>query len=296
MDMKQIITATVAVILVCLVAIPLIDQSSESVYTTDQNTTEYYIMSDKNTDITIQYTNGKILLNDKDITDVLSITEYRPVIITDSFIVATLNQDLYIFHDNIRDEATTVTMSGGSANYTDITSSTQRDLSYTLSYVWSESGSYGLFKTDGESTQSFNVSTDNTYYVLPFNTYRVGYGACYGLYEYKGAEMVKAIIPAAFSPTSPTDIPAAESVVFNIGIDEAKSDRLHYNISLNSTNTNTVLNNVTVPADSMLFLAPIEYEMISQNDSMIITILDLIPVLLVAAVLIGIGYSIMRRD
>lgn len=293
MDMKQIITATVAVILVCLVAVPLIDQSSESVYTMDQNTTQYYMMSDKTTNVTIQYTDGKVLLNDTEIP--LSKTQYLPVIITDSFIVSTLSTDLYVFHDNVRDRTTTLTMSDGSAKYTDTTSSTQKDLSYTMNCVLSENGNYGLFKTS-PSKQSFNVSKDNTYYVMPYNSFRSSFGTCYGLYEYKGAEMVDAIIPAAFSPTSPNDIPAAESVVFNIGIDETNSDRAHYNISLNSTNTNATLNDVAVPADSMIFLAPIEYKMISQNDSTILTILDLIPVLLIAAVLIGIGYSIMRRD
>lgn len=294
MDIKQIITATVAVILICLVAIPLIQTSSEGLYSTENNTSEKYLMaSDGSGTTTIEFTSGGYIA-DGVTTPYDETTRWMVKVFWPGGFVkynGTIgSMDLNktgtdtrmnvskIVYDSQADTLTYTTTTG------DITIS---DVPYM--YYMSDQGNYGFFKA---SEEDININKNVDFFIICEDTYKPNFGSFRAIYTYNNGEIKDTIFTPQFAEGQTYNFQNT-TITFNLTIDDV--DSRHYTITgfsdLNINDTAIDSNTVT-----LAIIAPIEYEYVSDNDSIIITILDLIPILLIAAVLIGIGYSIMRRD
>lgn len=101
-------------------------------------------------------------------------------------------------------------------------------------------------------------------------------------------------IDAKYTYSSGVTTPYPYDVEINMTISEIENNDLSVKIDnfyKTVTNESGEKTNATI-----LLVVPIKYMAISNNNAILLSIINIIPILLIAAVLIGIGYSIMRRD
>lgn len=290
MDIKQIITATVAVILICLVAIPLIQTSSEGIYSTTNNTTEMFLMtSAKDTEsVTLEFATGSYKVNGEEVPTVGN-TTYRIKAFWPGGMLKAPSTAVIQFNEDGNSSVKNVTKL--------VYDPEKRTITYTVAsgdtvienvpyiYYMSNNGDYGLFRT----LEVCNISKNTDYFVFCDDTFRSGFGSYKSGYIYKNGEVVDTILDPKFAPNQ-NDYTAA-TISFDLNIVDVDSQ--HFTVGPQTT---VSVNDTTLDNTFISVIAPIEYKYVSDNDSIVITILDLIPILLIAAVLIGIGYSLMRRD
>lgn len=295
MEMKQIITATVAVILICLVAIPLIDGLENNIQSQIQNTSERYSAAVSGLDKDLKYTinedkkvllNGEIVIGTNDGTS----QTHQLVAICDEFVIArnTVNHEYFYLFDNtstkllkditfLTDGTYSATQNNGSNVYTG---------SYTNLVYSCNDGDMGVFANPntigGGKTPDVWVNNDSevwllsTYYAqTPGNVYLTYKGTTAGM-----TELIKFVATPATVTYDSTPI---------------IQDETPYSKKITFSNMMTV-NDQEVSCWNVQIIAPLEYTGYTVNDKTVLTLVDLIPVLLIAALLVGIGYSIMRRD
>lgn len=289
MDIKQIITATVAVILICLVAIPLIQTSSEGIYSTENNTTERFMMaSDSSEVVTLGFSTSNGY-------SVNGVTVPQPS-------VSTWNVKAFwpggfakyngtgFMEINGNGEATRFNITkivydpaASTLTYTTTTEDVVvNDVPYM--YYMADNGDYGLFV----SNNPVSINKDTDYFIFVENTNLNGVGGFRSGYVYNNDSLVETIIDPKLAVTDRNF--QDTTITFNLNIEDV--DRYHFTI--NGVTDLTVGGSVI--STPITIVAPIEYKYTTDNESIIISLLDLIPILLIAAVLIGIGYSLMRRD
>lgn len=283
MEMKQIITATVAVILICLVAVPLIDDSTKEVYSVAQNTTQkYYATSsgDLSEDLTItlestnNYTiNGE---NYQFLNNIVMITDTG-----DMWIIYGDNYNLYQKNSNYAQRS--LGIGGSTTFYTDGTykATTSAGVEYTGTFgnviYPSIDGDLGYFLN---KTAYANDASD----VIFFSISNASYGAMFAIkYKATGEEVEKIVSPFA----SGAEVTLSDAAISYDTTDETIADNAINGLTYKVGDTSYTLR---------AFIAPLEYKTITENDSVILTILNLIPVMLIVALVLGIGYSIARRD
>ena len=283
MEMKQIITATVAVILICLVAVPLIDDSTKEVYSVAQNTTQrYYATSSsdlsENLTITLE-TDNTYTINGKR----YDVAPNNIVMITDTgdmWVMYTNNYNLFQKSNNGIQRSLMV---GGSTTfYTDGTykATTNTGTEYTGTFgnliYPSIDGDLGYFIN---STAYADDASDVIFFSIAASN-----GAMFAI-EYKatGEEVEKIVSPFA----SGAEVTLTDAAISYNSTDETIADNAINGLTYKVGDTSYTVKS---------FIAPLEYKTITENDSVILTILNLIPVMLIVALVLGIGYSIARRD
>ena len=155
MDIKQIITATVAVILICLVAIPLVDASTETVKTSMNNVAERYMMSESTTgEITIEATEtaGTFIINGESKT--INAGDYADFwcVLTNNLFVRLYSTSSWVLFDGLPVASTNLGTTGkvviNSEGWTVTVPSGSGAGTYTGTYDWicypNEKGNYGL--------------------------------------------------------------------------------------------------------------------------------------------------------
>lgn len=290
MDIKQIITATVAVILICLVAIPLIQTSSEGIYSTENNTTERFMMaSDSSEVVTLGFSTANGY-------SVNGVTVPQPSISTWNVKAfwpggfAKYNGTGFM-EINGNGEATRFNVTkivydpaASTLTYTTLTEDVVvNDVPYM--YYMADNGDYGLFV----STSPVSINKDTDYFIFVENTNLAGTGAFRSGFVYNNDSLVETIIDPKLAGSDKNF--QDTTITFNLNIEDV--DRYHFTID---GVTDLTVGGSMISPQTITIVAPIEYKYTTDNESIIISLLDLIPILLIAAVLIGIGYSLMRRD
>lgn len=295
MEMKQIITATVAVILICLVAIPLIDGLENNIQSQIQNTTERYSAAVNGLDEDLTYTtdeNKNVLLNGEIIIGTKQETNqtHQLVAICDEFVLVrnTSNYEYFFIFDNTSTKVlkditflTDGTYSANQNNGSNVYTGTYTNLVYSCN-----DGNMGVFSNPNtiSGTEAPNVWVNNdseiwllsTYYAqTPGNVYLTYKGTTAGM-----TELLK------YTTTTATATYDSTPII---------QDETPYSKKITFSNMMTV-NDQEVSCWNVQIIAPLEYTGYTVNDKAVLTLVDLIPVLLIAALLVGIGYSIMRRD
>lgn len=281
MEMKQIITATVAVILICLVAVPLIDDSTKEVYSFTQNATQRYYASgsgDLSEDLTIT------LVSKDNYTINGESYELNPngaVMITDTGDMWILyNDNYYLYKNKIYNS---LSIGGSTTFYTNgtykATTATGTEYTGTFSNVIYPS-------IDGDLGYFFNTTAyaDDASDIIFFSTSRNTNGAMFAIKCGATGEGVENIVSPFISGS---DVTLTDFTISYNAADETIADNVINGLTYKIGDTEYTVRT---------FIAPLEYKTISENDSVIITILNLIPVMLIVALVLGIGYSIARRD
>ena len=289
MEIKQIITATIAVILITLVAIPLINTSAESIQTESQNTTEWFSMA-ADEDVTIEFgENGVYTLNgvqiDNPSTISWSMKCFSPqIMIKFNNNAATANA---VLADKTRiANISKVVYSNGTLEITTTTNTSTINVDFF--YYMDPKGTWGMFQG---YTLPIHIDKDQEYYVIGQSSIVTGTGEYASAFLYKNGERISTVFNPIFTETYNGELTDA-TVELPMTIDQV--DSKHFDIT--AVSKPVVNGNVSFSVSSAYVVAPLEYHMISENDSIIITLLEIVPVLLIAALLLGIGYSIMRRD
>lgn len=282
MEMKQIITATFAVILICLVAVPLIDTSSEQVRSVEQNTSQRYYATSSDgltEDLTIKLeSENRYTINGEPFT-LNSIT-----IIADTAMWVLYGNNYNLYQTATSTTQKSLNIGGSTTFYTDgtykATSSTGTEYTGTFSKLIYPSidGNLGYF-------MSSTAYADNDAEIIFFSITNSN-GAMFAEKYKASGEFVESII-SPFSASGSVTL-SSPSVVYSTNeSDDTVADRKIKALTYTVGETEYTC---------YAFIAPIDYTTISDNDSIVISLLDMIPVLLIAALLIGIGYSIMRRE
>lgn len=300
--MKQIITATIAVILVCLVATPLIDDAARSISTVEQNTGERFDMykGQISGEIEITTAAGSITVGDTTIntvdngvpsflfvSDVIQVTaggspSYPTVKVIDS-----KNGIVYNMGSST---STKVSISGDTVSYA--ISETTYTAKFTWCYVFSINGNYGQwYEYGGNSAKNVYIDNKSDVFLIKGPASSNTEPSEFGLFKFDGSTVKPVSVVKLTYSASPGTVTSMSASEYTIKAPTITNTDLGYYISdFDAT--------MTVGENSyyLAVLAPIEYHIITDEQSVVISLLQILPVLMIAAVIIGIGYAIMRRD
>lgn len=284
MDMKQIIAATVAVILICLVAIPLISDSTEQIKTVGTNSSNRYVVVDAEDSFRIESTGtpGTFLINGESKT----VDYFRILAETISiYLNPTSTEIAYPGMTGITSFSTTAGnyINFENGNWTLHTAT----LDVTQPYSWilhtSETGNYGMYAP----SSSTSVMVDNDAKIYASQIQSVSDGTVTRPFMIVSGTIDDGFVGKYFSYNSNT------SQSYNLTtVAKLNGEKGEVSSDLNSLTTE--FNGTTF--QPILFYVPLEYHYISEMDSATRTILTMIPVLLVASVILGIAYTFTRRD
>lgn len=279
-----VVGLVVAILIVTVVAIPIIEDSSKEVRSTVQNTAQkYYATSsgDLSEDLTItleSVSNYKINGESYD----LSLNNV--VIITDTgdiWVIYANNYNLYQKSDNYAQRS--LGIGGSTTFYTDGTykATTSAGVEYTGTFsnviYPSNDGDLGYFIN---STAYANDASD----VIFFSITNASYGAMFAIkYKATGEEVEKIVSP--FSN-------GAEVTLTNAAISYNSTDETIADNAINGLTYKVGDTSYTLRA----FIAPLEYKTITNNDSAVISIINIIPIVLIVSMLVSIVGMIFVRS
>ena len=279
-----VVGLVVAILIVTVVAIPIIEDSSKEVRSTVQNTAQkYYATSsgDLSEDLTItleSVSNYKINGESYD----LSLNNI--VIITDTgdiWVIYANNYNLYQKNDNYAQRS--LGIGGSTTFYTDGTykATTSAGVEYTGTFsnviYPSNDGDLGYFIN---STAYANDASD----VIFFSITNASYGAMFAIkYKATGEEVEKIVSP--FSN-------GAEVTLTNAAISYNSTDETIADNAINGLTYKVGDTSYTLRA----FIAPLEYKTITNNDSAVISIINIIPIVLIVSMLVSIVGMIFVRS
>lgn len=294
-----VICILVMVVLVATVAIPVIEDAKEAQITVAQNSTEHFSLASTDVEtITISFTSSSISVNDY-IIDATTVNGARMIAFSDDVVIfnnSSSPTNGVLINGSISSAATNLTeividTTTNSITYSDTTINYTGELYYA-----SESGDYGAFKYNSDIFR-FNKDT-----VMFACSYQTGLNNAElspstvlltGLFKgtYDNFEPV-----FSYSTTADTVYTSLSAILENV---EKVDD-----ICLTSkTNTDIKITGVTSVGEytrsiggNSYIVVPLEYTYYSDNNSMIIALLSVLPlILLIVPVMCAVGL-ITRRD
>lgn len=285
MKLQGIITATIAVIMIMLIAVPLIDDASKTVYSVENNPNAQYNMN-SGEKLTITGSAPNYVLNG---TPLDSYNGYYLIVSDNIFISEGSAQTIIVDAANNNRIQTpsevTFTAENGTWSYT--YGSTTKTGSYSFLFYPEANGPYGLYA----NTPGYMTKGETGYIICPTGGSDPNYRPCF-IAEIKD-KAVTSILSDPFILTTGNVITPIELSPSDISLNVDDSKDLELSDWYGSNNRVTY--NGTSQATINLML-PVEYKILTENESTILTILGLIPVLLIVALVIGIGYEVARRD
>ena len=293
MEIKQIITATVAVILICLVAIPLIDVSAKNVELSENNSVQNYMMAGTGDDLRIEYVStASYLVNGKSLT----VTDddrskFYPIFFCDNLMVA-LGNTGGVYSPFNTAEPTSLKTSGDYVEFSNGTWTTSiSGVTNSHTYEWlmvpNEQGDYGLFRFN-----THNITVDNNATI---------YALC-EIYSYSEGTTTNYSRSIVYGTVDDGLTGLAWAYVDSTIKDVTAESQFTLKLTGEKGEVSSTLKGVygqwgnSTERQIYTVIAPIEYHYLDDNGKIIVDLLKIIPILLIAALLIGIGYSIMRRD
>ncbi len=262
-----VLSILVAVIIVATVAIPVIEDSSKDIQTTVQNTAQkYYATSsgDLTEDLTITLeANNRYTINGES----YSLTVANIAIITDTgdlWVLYANNYNLYQKSNN--HVSVSLSIGGSTTFYTDgtykATSSTGTEYTGTFNNVIYPS-------TDGDLGYFLNTTAyaDDTSDIIFFSI-SANNGALFAIdYKATGEEVEKIVSPFA----SGAEVTLTDVAISYDSTDETIADNAINGLTYKVGDTSYTINS---------FIAPLGYKTVTNKDSAMISILQIVPLLL----------------
>ena len=262
-----VLSILVAVIIVATVAIPVIEDSSKDIHSTVQNTTQRYYAtssSDLSEDLTITLeTDNTYTINgeryDASPNNIVMITDTG-----DMWVIYSNNYNLYQKSDNYAQRS--LGIGGFTTFYTDGTykATTSAGVEYTGTFsnviYPSKDGDLGYFLN---STAYADDASDVIFFSISGTN-----GAMFAIkYKATGEEVKKIVSPFA----SGAEVTLTDAAISYNSTDETIADNAINGLTYKVGDTSYTLR---------AFIAPLEYKTISENDSAMISILQIVPLLL----------------
>lgn len=291
MDMKQIITATVAVILVCLVAVPIIDSSTETINTEQNNSTAYFTMVPETAGtIEVSHLDGNTYKFGNSEYTITKTTQ----IITDTVVVRMDTTGSFTLYDPVNGKQTSfstsnnlITFENGVCKYNTSTGQAM-EAAYSVLYIPDNNGNIGMYFGNGSLPLYLDDGQDIFIISNPLNA------VMFSAKMTKTGDLTYYYEPKVFD-MQPNGTITDYNGNLNVAIDMSEAGDSPTG-TWKFSKTAIVATPEGQSPMTLFYIAPITYHVITENDSIIISLLDLIPVLLIAALIVGIGYSIARRD
>lgn len=275
MELKQILGAIVAVIIICTVAIPIIDSMPSTAYSYAEN--EQYsnkLAFVESPTLEIELTNAstrEMKINDNTITYNGSFT-----IISSGFGIGAASSNTNLFLISAESNTTLATgdkisITSGAWTFTPTSGSTQSGQIDWILYP-DESGTWAKF-----ANLNAKVSADSTIYVAGG---AAGTSGC-----------AKGSVEGDF--TTEWIYPTGSTMTITLNKTPIEGG-LSYNVDCTNGISSTNGTSSTSGTGTGYVYAPIKYKV--ESNSIVDTIVDIIPVLLISAVLIWIASGFVRRD
>lgn len=277
-----VVGLVVAILIVTVVAIPIIDDASKDIHSTVQNTTQkYYATSsgDLSEDLTITLeSTNKYTINGESYDYINNI-----VIITDTGDMWVIYGDNYNLYQKSGNYAQRSLLVGGSTTfYTDGTykATTSSGTEYTGTFgnviYPSKDGDLGYFLN---TTAYVDDASDVIFFSITASN-----GAMFAI-EYKatGEEVEKIVSPYA----SGTEVTLTDAAISYNSTDETIADNAINGLTYKVGDTSYTLRS---------FIAPLNYKTITNNDSAVISIINIIPIVLIVSMLVSIVGMIFVRS
>lgn len=302
MEVKQIITATVAVILVCLVAIPIIDASTADINTAEQNTGMRYT---NNAGISgeMAITNGEKFVKVGDYTINTSTSGIPTILFLSDSVAITAGgsadwpavkivdlKNNIAFNNGV---SSNLTISESSVKYSN--NNVNYEVPFTWCYVLSENGTYGQWwEYGGASAKNVYFDKGQDILMLKAAAASTTTGTTHMVlakFDGSGSTILTSntvTYPDSGTTATVTTLASSDYTLQNPTVTDTD---LGYMIS--DYDARVIIGETTY---FMVILAPIEYHILTENQSIVLSLINIVPVLLIAAILIGIGYSIMGRN
>lgn len=296
MKLQGIITATIAVIMIMLIAVPLIDDASSTVRTGENNTTQKFLVSDAEASVDIRpNSSGIYTVNGVEYpqaymymymaTDNM-VCYYGNVTTTAQQVMILCPSGIYTVHHVIVED-------GVWKAYSSSDELVHSEAVVGKIYCTSNQGDYGYFNVS--SSAPLYINKDSILMGVSMtitatagdNTTIKATAYCRGTYD--NMQVVACQNNETSMPIDPSMVSITPIVAT-----EQENDSLKITSNL-ITATINIDGKSYVGERSLLLFAPIEYKTISDNDSIIITLLQLVPVLLIVALVLGIGYEIAYK-
>lgn len=262
-----VLSILVAVIVVATVAIPVIEDSSKDIHSTVQNTTQkYYATSSgdlsEDLTITLESTNSYTINGesyDLNINSIVMITDTG-----DMWVIYGNNYNLYQKNSSYIQRS--LGIGGSTTFYTDGTykATTSAGVEYTGTFgnviYPSNDGDLGYFLN---STAYADDASDIIFFSISGSN-----GAMFAI-EYKatGEEVEKIVSPFA----SGAEVTLSDAAISYNSTDETIADNAINGLTYKVGDTSYTVSS---------FIAPLEYKTITENDSAMISILQIVPLLL----------------
>lgn len=272
-----VLSILVAVIVVATVAIPIVEDSSKDIRTSSNNTTQRYMAAD-NTDVEIALNDDKsaYLINGYSAPLEYGIIYY----VSDDIIcfygkASTTSPSLSILTSSAFYTIDKVVVSGGTCTGYDSAGEVAMTIPSTgTQYAISESGTYGFF-TPTTSTPLIVNKDSIIFGLVTKNLTSTSESSIAFRGFYKGTIDNLTLVAASDTATIDTaNVTSSQLLYTDLGNDS-------YQITNRSlTITATVSGEEYTGAGPLTIFAPIEYKIITQNDSAMISLLQIVPLLL----------------
>ena len=286
-NLIQMTIASVVVILVTLtVAVPII--SELAIVTTDGTNTgaTFYMEIAEDPDFTIKVENSKVYVGDFETTS-LSASGAVMLLYTDSFAVYSAGTRIFVMDNNEWKETTSIAVAEGSITFTP-QNSTSTEKTYTGDLYYASSataGTYGVVKLSDSTSWRFN---DEDHIFIGFMTMTA-----------TNSELSPTRVSPASTikgTASDNDFTIVDSNIAGTGTysladavtyDEELKTYVLTKGSASGTWTNTTGTYTAATATTQL-VAPVAYQYESESDSVIVTLIEIIPLLLIIGVIMAI--------
>lgn len=266
----------VAILIVTVVAIPIISDSTQYVQSTAQNADARYMLSSSSDEaITLEFANNSYKINGIEYENV---DNYQIKAFSNAFFLtfnangssATINDGTHYSIYNVTkleydpSSSTATAYHGGSSTaYTDVEQ---------LFYLHPR-GDYAYFA----SAENIHISNDSEWFAL-ISAYSADNGTAWGIDKYVG-KTKSTYMPGFVIPSSGTG--SAATLSYTLTFDQV--DSKHFDIT---GATDVTANSLTF--SGIKYAVPVDYLEISTTDNATISIINIIPLLLIVSMIIAI--------
>lgn len=300
-----VVSLVVIVLLIATIAIPVIENSQSMIRTSDNNTTMRFSAVDTadNVNLEIVYDSDEdnpVFVGDYNIPLASSGVTYL-VALSESFVIYkfTTHSNLVVIHDGIQNPIVSASISDGILSFADKNTSTEYtvEVSGNLLYA-AEKGSYGEF-----FGSSINLNKGDVVYAVHNSSSAL---------NKVGGEGTLTIGSLLKTTVGDSTTLAYTPLVYNYGtLDSTKltsyggtqtltydSDKDLYNLSNTTISLSATYDSENYARNiSTSIFAPIEYTYVSVNDSAIVQLLSIIPLIMcIVPIMVVVGFISSRRD
>lgn len=282
-DMSTILVSLIiGILMVVTVMVPIIESSETMVVSTENNVNGTYAMVHQKEldDLVIEIGNSSVVVNGEVVAD----NPYRSFVASDGFIFRSNGNECYgadsINIRRIQTTSITITISDGAFTYSDNGVEYSGDISFLI--LPDPDGNLGFF----QNVSIYATTNTPVYYVSTggYHADPVGASPCH-FFEVVNGEVTRSLSTMVYSGFGSDGATAYEGDytlegIYSEGLDETNGKYGSGSLLWTPPSGETEVN-------APYIIAPIEYQYISENDGVVRTMLEVLPIFAVIGLILG---------